>query len=107
MLALKIRKYFPYQISEMIKLLSESKNVDCSTAYLWQLMRYSILELLRNLRFHSHGKEITDADILEWANTKVRNSRTQSRMHSFKVITFATLFLSCKHFYYQVLPLAF
>ncbi|KAF5470275.1 hypothetical protein F2P56_010799 [Juglans regia] len=53
-------------------------------AYLWQLMRYSILQLLKNLRFHSHGKEITDADILEWANTKVSNSRSQSRMDSFK-----------------------
>lgn len=53
-------------------------------AYLWQLMRYSILQLLKNLRFHSHGKEITDADILEWANTKVSNSGSQSRMDSFK-----------------------
>ncbi|KAG6628883.1 hypothetical protein I3843_14G044800 [Carya illinoinensis] len=54
-------------------------------AYLWQLMRYSILQLLKNLRFHSHGKEIADADILEWANTKVSsNSRSQSRMDSFK-----------------------
>lgn len=56
-----------------------------SLAYLWQLMRYNILQLLKNLRFHSHGKEITDADILQWANTKVSNSGTQSRMKSFKV----------------------
>ncbi|XP_024024196.1 fimbrin-2 [Morus notabilis] len=53
-------------------------------AYLWQLMRYNILQLLKNLRFHSHGKEITDADILEWANTKVSNSGSQSRMDSFR-----------------------
>ncbi|KAJ8748220.1 hypothetical protein K2173_000628 [Erythroxylum novogranatense] len=53
-------------------------------AYLWQLMRYNILQLLKNLRFHSHGKEITDADILQWANTKVNNSGSQSRMQSFK-----------------------
>ncbi|KAJ4730341.1 putative Fimbrin [Melia azedarach] len=53
-------------------------------AYLWQLMRYNILQLLKNLRFHSHGKEITDADILKWANAKVRNSGSQSRMDSFK-----------------------
>ncbi|OMO74595.1 hypothetical protein COLO4_26570 [Corchorus olitorius] len=53
-------------------------------AYLWQLMRYNILQLLKNLRFHSHGKEITDADILRWANTKVSNSGSQSRMDSFK-----------------------
>ncbi|KAL4351628.1 hypothetical protein GQ457_06G027960 [Hibiscus cannabinus] len=53
-------------------------------AYLWQLMRYNILQLLKNLRFHSHGKEITDVDILRWANTKVSNSGSQSRMESFK-----------------------
>ncbi|KAK4268185.1 hypothetical protein QN277_024872 [Acacia crassicarpa] len=53
-------------------------------AYLWQLMRFNILQLLKNLRSHSHGKEITDADILEWANNKVRSSGSQSRMDSFK-----------------------
>lgn len=55
------------------------------SAYLWQLMRCNILQLLKNLRFHSHGKEITDVDILRWANTKVSNSGSQSRMDSFKV----------------------
>lgn len=54
-------------------------------AYLWQLMRCNILQLLKNLRFHSHGKEITDSDILQWANTKVRNSGSQSHIYSFKV----------------------
>ncbi|XP_075093759.1 fimbrin-2-like isoform X2 [Nicotiana tabacum] len=53
-------------------------------AYLWQLMRCNMLQLLKNLRFHSHGKEITDAHILEWANSKVRNSGSQSHMASFK-----------------------
>lgn len=53
-------------------------------AYLWQLMRCNMLQLLKNLRFHSHGKEITDVDILEWANTGVRNSGSQSCMKSFK-----------------------
>ncbi|XP_014496513.1 fimbrin-2 [Vigna radiata var. radiata] len=53
-------------------------------AYLWQLMRYNILQLLKNLRFHSHGKEITDADILRWANGRVSSSGSQSRMDSFK-----------------------
>ncbi|KAK9088036.1 hypothetical protein Syun_030430 [Stephania yunnanensis] len=52
-------------------------------AYLWQLMRYNILQLLKNLRFHS-AKEITDGDILQWANTKVRDSGRTSRMYSFK-----------------------
>ncbi|KAK6788306.1 hypothetical protein RDI58_016831 [Solanum bulbocastanum] len=53
-------------------------------AYLWQLMRCNMLQLLNNLRFHSNGKEITDADILEWSNSKVRNSGSKSRMASFK-----------------------
>ncbi|KAF2292522.1 hypothetical protein GH714_025157 [Hevea brasiliensis] len=53
-------------------------------AYLWQLMRCNILQLLKNLRFHSHGREITDADILKWANTKVHDAGSQSRMDSFK-----------------------
>uniref|UniRef100_A0A1J3DBW5 Fimbrin-2 n=2 Tax=Noccaea caerulescens TaxID=107243 RepID=A0A1J3DBW5_NOCCA len=53
-------------------------------AYLWQLMRYNILQLLKNLRFQSNGKEITDVDILEWANAKVRNNGSQTRMYSFR-----------------------
>ncbi|KAH9301560.1 hypothetical protein KI387_013143, partial [Taxus chinensis] len=53
-------------------------------AFLWQLMRYNILQLLRNLRHHSHGKEITDADILHWANEKVKSSGRISQMGSFK-----------------------
>ncbi|KAI8523334.1 hypothetical protein RHMOL_Rhmol13G0065300 [Rhododendron molle] len=53
-------------------------------AYLWQLMRYNMLQLLKLLRFHSRGKELTDADILEWANSKVKMSGSQSHMASFK-----------------------
>ncbi|XP_051134617.1 fimbrin-2 [Andrographis paniculata] len=53
-------------------------------AYLWQLMRYNMLQLLKNLRSHSHGKEITDAHILTWANNKVRTSGGHTRMDSFK-----------------------
>ncbi|CAN1302023.1 FIM2 [Linum perenne] len=58
-------------------------------AYLWQLMRYNILQLLKNLRFHSHGKEINDVDILQWANTRVSSSGGQTRMNSFKVRPFS------------------
>ncbi|XXG44799.1 hypothetical protein AAC387_Pa02g0054 [Persea americana] len=52
-------------------------------AYLWQLMRFNILQLLKNLRF-SHGKEITDADILHWANAKVKSAGRKTQMESFK-----------------------
>ncbi|OVA16210.1 Calponin homology domain [Macleaya cordata] len=53
-------------------------------AFLWQLMRCNIIQLLKNLRSHSHEKEITDADILHWANTKVKNAGKSSHMNSFK-----------------------
>uniref|UniRef100_A0A0D6R0Z3 Calponin-homology (CH) domain-containing protein n=1 Tax=Araucaria cunninghamii TaxID=56994 RepID=A0A0D6R0Z3_ARACU len=53
-------------------------------AFLWQLMRHNILQLLRNLRQYSHGKEITDADILHWANEKVKSSGRTTKMGSFK-----------------------
>ncbi|XP_050383649.1 fimbrin-5-like [Argentina anserina] len=56
-------------------------------AYLWQLMRFSMLQLLRNLRSHSGGKagkEITDAEILDWANKKVKKAGRTSQMESFK-----------------------
>lgn len=44
-------------------------------AFLWQLMRFNVLQLLKNLRSHSQGKEITDADILNWANKKSEKHR--------------------------------
>ncbi|CAJ1971607.1 unnamed protein product [Sphenostylis stenocarpa] len=53
-------------------------------AFLWQLMRFNMLQLLKNLRSHSQGKEITDADILNWANNKVKRSGRTSEMESFK-----------------------
>ncbi|XP_043688985.1 fimbrin-5 [Telopea speciosissima] len=53
-------------------------------AFLWQLMRFNMLQLLKNLRFHSQGKEMTDADILNWANQKVKKAGRASQMESFK-----------------------
>ncbi|GAB4825255.1 Fimbrin-5 [Ancistrocladus abbreviatus] len=53
-------------------------------AFLWQLMRFSMLQLLKNLRSFSQGKEITDADILNWANKKVKSAGKSSQMESFK-----------------------
>lgn len=49
-------------------------------------MRFTMLQLLKNLRSHSQGKEITDADILNWANNKVKKAGRTSEMESFKVI---------------------
>ncbi|KAJ9153853.1 hypothetical protein P3X46_027250 [Hevea brasiliensis] len=53
-------------------------------AFLWQLMRYNMLQLLKNLRSHSQGKEITDADILKWTNRKVRSTGRTSQIDNFK-----------------------
>lgn len=53
-------------------------------ALLWQLMRFTMLQLLRNLRSHSQGKEISDADILKWANRKVNSIGRTSHIQSFK-----------------------
>ncbi|CAK8539022.1 unnamed protein product [Lathyrus sativus] len=53
-------------------------------AFMWQLMRFTMLQLLKNLRSHSQGKEITDADILNWANNKVKKAGRTSQMESFK-----------------------
>ncbi|KAL9244314.1 hypothetical protein vseg_018101 [Gypsophila vaccaria] len=53
-------------------------------AFLWQLMRFSMLQLLRNLRSFSQGREITDSDILSWANMKVKSAGKSSHIESFK-----------------------
>ncbi|XP_028554385.1 fimbrin-2-like [Dendrobium catenatum] len=68
-------------------------------AFLWQLMRYNILQLLKNLKSNSCEKEITDADILNWANNKVKDSGRQSRMESFKVCIFFYLSLQILIFF--------
>ncbi|XP_056173337.1 fimbrin-1-like isoform X1 [Syzygium oleosum] len=67
------------------KLILGSSSLYASfSAFLWQLMRFNVLQLLKNLRFHSHGKEITDADILIWANKKVKSTGRTSQIESFK-----------------------
>uniref|UniRef100_A0A2P2LHB2 Calponin-homology (CH) domain-containing protein n=1 Tax=Rhizophora mucronata TaxID=61149 RepID=A0A2P2LHB2_RHIMU len=53
-------------------------------AFLWQLMRYNMLQLLKNLRSHSQGKEITDMDILNWVNNKVKSTGRISQIDNFK-----------------------
>jgi len=45
-----------------------------------------MLQLLNNLRSFSRGKEIKDADILDWANKKVKIAGKSSEMESFKVL---------------------
>lgn len=59
-------------------------NKKLTLAFLWQLMRFNMLQVLNNLRFHSQGKEITDVDILNWANCKVKSVGKSSQIESFK-----------------------
>jgi hypothetical protein len=85
--------YMPWMVSwfaPLLQLLVGPYNeIAFILAFLWQLMRYNILQLLKNLRFHSNGKEITDNDILAWANKKVKDSgKHHSYMQSFKVPSF-------------------
>ncbi|KAF5948927.1 hypothetical protein HYC85_014884 [Camellia sinensis] len=53
-------------------------------AFLWQLMRCNMLQLLKNLRSRSQGKEFTDADILNWANKKVKSKGRTTHIESFR-----------------------
>ncbi|KAG6546968.1 hypothetical protein Mapa_011584 [Marchantia paleacea] len=57
-------------------------NKKLTLAFLWQLMRYHMFYLLKNLRLK--GKEVSEADIVQWANIKVRNVGKTSKMESFK-----------------------
>lgn len=57
-----------------------------------------MLQLLKNLRFSSEGKELTDVDILNWANSKVKKSGRQSQMESFKVRNRTLAWSVCLHF---------
>lgn len=53
-------------------------------AFLWQLMRFNMLQLVKKLRSRFQGREMSDADILNWANRKIRFSSRKSRIESFK-----------------------
>ncbi|KAL5177579.1 Fimbrin-5 [Glycine soja] len=51
-----------------------------------QIMRFTMLQLLKNLRSDSQGKEITDADILKWVNKKVKSIGRTSHIESSKLM---------------------
>jgi len=52
-------------------------------AIVWQAMRYHMVHMLKGLNV-TQGKEVTDGDILRWANEMVANNGKSSRIHSFK-----------------------
>ncbi|CAI5500933.1 unnamed protein product [Closterium sp. Naga37s-1] len=49
--------------------------------FLWQLMHLHMVSLLQHLR---HNHELSDGDILQWANERVEKAKRSSRMQSFK-----------------------
>jgi len=51
------------------------KNEKLVLAIVWQLMRQSLLNTLKEI---GNGKEVTEADILHWANEKVPNMKIDS-----------------------------
>ncbi|GMI79418.1 hypothetical protein like AT5G55400 [Hibiscus trionum] len=53
-------------------------------AFLWQLMRYNMIQVLKNLRSRSQGKEISESYIIAWANRKVRRTGSSRQIENFK-----------------------
>jgi plastin-1 len=66
------------------------KNKKIVLGVVWQLMRLSLLNTLKDLGGH-HGKDITEQDILEWANGKV----SDHKIDSFKDSSLKTGFFLC------------
>jgi plastin-1 len=58
------------------------KNKKLTLALVWQLMRAHVIQTLKSLT--KAGVEITDSDIINWANKIVKNSGKSSSMQSFK-----------------------
>ncbi|CAN6812862.1 unnamed protein product [Brassica oleracea] len=52
--------------------------------FLWQLMRSHMLQLLKNIRTQTRGQDMTDTEILSWANRKVKIMGRKSQIKSFK-----------------------
>jgi len=58
-------------------------NKTLTLALVWQMMRFHVISTLQSLSAAT-GKQITDNDIVSWANNKVRAAGKSSKMDSFK-----------------------
>ncbi|GBG62613.1 hypothetical protein CBR_g31249 [Chara braunii] len=67
----------------------EQGNKKLILAFMWQLMRQHMLQLLCNLKQYGKG-DVSDADIIRWCNQKVRAVGKATRMESFKDKTLST-----------------
>ena len=57
-----------------------------SLASLWQLMRFHMFSMLQRLRkSQDKDKELSDDNILSWANERVQKAGRTSKMESFRV----------------------
>jgi hypothetical protein len=65
----------------------QDANKKLTLALVWQAMRFYVLNYLKNMS--KGGKEITDEDIISWANGKVSSSGKSSRFSDFKDKTLA------------------
>jgi len=57
-------------------------NKKLTLAIVWQAMRYFVLNYLK--RMSKNGREITENDIVQWANQKVKSAGKNTSMESFK-----------------------
>jgi len=57
-------------------------NKKLTLAIVWQAMRYFVLNFLKKMS--KGGREVTEADIINWANQKVRGAGKSTSMDSFK-----------------------
>ncbi|KAI9206278.1 calponin domain-containing protein [Polychytrium aggregatum] len=57
-------------------------NKKLTLGFVWQLMRQHVVETLKSLS--KDGKDITDADMINWANATVKRSGKSSSMSQFK-----------------------
>jgi len=60
----------------------QEANKKLTLAVVWQMMRFYVLNFLKNLS--KTGKEITDNDIITWCNQKVRSAGKPTQMDSFQ-----------------------
>jgi len=57
-------------------------NKTLTLALVWQLMRFHVISILKKLS--SSGKEVTDQDMIDWANQTVQESGKSTHMSNFK-----------------------
>jgi len=60
----------------------QAGNKKLTLAVVWQAMRYFVLHFLKRLA--KDGKEISEAEIINWVNQKVRGAGKSSSMEGFK-----------------------